>query len=141
MLSNKLCPRNALLVAVHHGELIPTLVGTLEEDYYADTRAASCHAMRHLLLTGGDKQGPATSYFHAQIVPMYARRIFMLSVSSVPMCGCTGVLVYQCTSVLVYQWLSGAVYLCTSVPVYLCTSAPLYHCPGYQCIEWHPLTW
>ena len=55
MLSNGLCPRNALLVAVHHGELIPTLVGTLEEDYYADTRAASCHAMRHLLLTAGEK--------------------------------------------------------------------------------------
>ena len=54
-LSNKLCPRNSLLVAVHHGELIPSLVSALEEDYYADTRAASCHAMRHLLLTAGDK--------------------------------------------------------------------------------------
>ena len=55
LLRNKLCPRNALLVAVHHGELIPSLIGTLEEDFYADTRAASCHAVRHLLLTAGDK--------------------------------------------------------------------------------------
>jgi hypothetical protein len=38
MLSSQLCPRNPLLVAVHHGELIPTLIGCLEVGWYFSRR-------------------------------------------------------------------------------------------------------
>mmetsp|Transcript_5713 Transcript_5713/g.23486 ORF Transcript_5713/g.23486 Transcript_5713/m.23486 type:complete len:938 (-) Transcript_5713:210-3023(-) len=55
MLRNELCPRRDLLTAIQRGELLPQIGAALEEDYYADTRAAACHALAMLLERCGDR--------------------------------------------------------------------------------------
>ena len=55
MLRNDLCPRRDLLMAIQRAELLPQIGAALEEDYYADTRAAACHALAMLLERCGDR--------------------------------------------------------------------------------------
>ena len=55
MLRNDLCPRRDLLTAIQRAELLPQIGAALEEDYYADTRAAACHALAMLLERCGDR--------------------------------------------------------------------------------------
>jgi dynein assembly factor 5 len=45
--------RNAALRAARDGELLASVASAMEEEYYADTRFAACHAMGRTLLVAG----------------------------------------------------------------------------------------
>lgn len=45
--------RNAVLRAARDGELLASVASAMEEEYYADTRFAACHAMGRTLLVAG----------------------------------------------------------------------------------------
>ena len=55
MLRNDLCPKRDLLTAIQRGEILPQMGAALEEDFYADTRSAACHALAMLLTRCGDR--------------------------------------------------------------------------------------
>ena len=55
MLRNDLCPKRDLLTAIQRGEILPQIGAALEEDFYADTRSAACHALAMLLTRCGDR--------------------------------------------------------------------------------------
>eukprot|EP00899_Mesostigma_viride_P025251 jgi/Mesvir1/5910/Mv00679-RA.1 len=49
-LRRRLCSADALLDVLKKGQLLPVLHSCLEEDYFVETRKASCHALEQLLL-------------------------------------------------------------------------------------------
>eukprot|EP00898_Chlorokybus_atmophyticus_P003699 jgi/Chlat1/432/Chrsp103S00944 len=49
----RLCDRDQLQQALASEQVLPVLTSCMEEDFYADTRRASCHAMEQLLLVAG----------------------------------------------------------------------------------------